>query len=727
MVAVGFDTETHLIEPGLLAPPIVCASSATADGADRLFHAHRDKMPHGCIGAPIEHTSAREHFEWLLYQDPIFGSNIAYDIAVCMSKWPELANKIYDAYDDDRIVDVGLCQQLIDNADGDMLKGSEGAAYQSLTSLERLYLDKDREAQKHGPDVWRLRYKELEPVELHRWPRAAVVYPLDDARGPLQIGLRQLEKHAGLIKNAPAQSRAAFQLQLIMCWGVMVDPRMVRRLEEEARELYDKLTLLLVDQGLVRGERDKKPGTRDLRAAQRRMLLWYRMHNLPMKLTDKGIEKLMKLRVDKKTPVPDPKTVFSESELVQFLSVDEDACKETGDPVLIAYARRVQVHTILHTHVPDLLKGVKKPIQPKYWTMVASGRTSCSKGKKKGGDNKSQNGFQFQNPKRALDYFPPHVGIRECFIARPRRLFADPDFGQLELHTGAQACIATVGYSRLGEALNAGRDAHLQFGAKLMKISYEEAKARKHEKIVKFHRQLAKIWNFGKPGGLGVRGMVGYARGYGVRLTVEDCKKYDREWIEEFNEWEDYFSFIRKHIDITTGEGVIEQLYVSRIRGGVTFTSGSNTLFQGLAADGAKHALYEVGKRCYVPEMKSVLYGARPLGFIHDEILGEVFDEEDYAHHQATEMARVMVEACNKFLPDVPVRCAPSLCKRWSKDVEPIYDRSGYLLPYDLARERRQEAFYDAKATERVNWIKMEEEAIEKWHKAIGWEEQKAA
>lgn len=196
--------------------------------------------------------------------------------------------------------------------------------------------------------------------------------------------------------------------------------------------------------------------------------------------------------------------------------------------------------------------------------------------------------------------------------------------------------------------------------------------------------------------------MVSYANGYGVKLTMEESKRYSNEWLEEFPEWLDFFNFVRKHVDVTSGLGTITQLYVGRVRGGATFPALCNSFFQGLGADGAKNALYEGSKRCYVPEYKSVLYGARPVGFVHDEILTEVFEE--IAHEQAVELSRVMVDACNVYLPDVPVKCPPKLCKRWGKDVETVYDRSGRLQPYDLARDRKQEVYYDAGANERVEW-----------------------
>jgi len=683
VTATGYDQETWLIRPGRLAPPVVCVTTA-ASSSDRRLYARAD-------------GHMRNAFLGVLNSDPIYGANVAYDMCCALREWPDLFHRVFEAYDDNRVIDVGLSQQLIDNAKGRMTFIQHTQGY-SLAALEKRWLKRDRTAEK-GPDAWRLRYRELHDVPADKWPKEAIEYPLDDADGPLLIGEAQWDSiDRKYLADSPAQARAAFALQLLMCWGVKTDPDKIERLRAVASETYERVSVGLVAAGLVR-----KDGTRNIRLAQARMLQVCKEAGLRPKLTEAGYEKFMERVGEKKQKDLEPDVVFTEEELIPYLSVDEDACNESGDQLLKDYSTRTQLHNILNTHVPDLLKGVSEPIQPRYITLVESGRTACAKSRAEGKNGRSPtNGFQFQNPKRALNYFPKGVGIRECFEARPGKLYADDDFGGLELCTGAQACMVIVGYSKLGEALNAGRDPHLEFGAKLMGISYEEALSRKHEKEIKFYRQLGKVWNFGKPGGLGNRGMVGFARGYGVKLTLEDCRKYNDEWGALYPEWVEYFKWIRDHIDPISGRGQIEQLYVKRTRGGVTFTQASNSFFQALGADGAKAALYEVQRRCYVKEAGSVLYGVRPVGFIHDEILAEV--DEDRAHEQAFEMAKVMVDACNKYLPDVPVKCVPALSKRWSKDAEAIFNKEGRLQPYDLARDGRWDVYWDAQATAKVKW-----------------------
>jgi hypothetical protein len=693
-------------------------------------------QPHGPLGTgPAPARTAREAFEYTLTTDPACGLNTAYDLGVCLREWPELFPLVFKTLDESRIIDVGLCQQLIDNAHGKLKFWNNTYGY-SLQALERRLLGRDRREQKTAPNAWRLRYRELESVPLHQWPTEAVEYAIEDAVGSLEIFEAQWASNdQKYLRDAPAQQRAAFALHLLMCWGVMTDKEQIEKLRSVAEEKYWKLSDSLVDGGLVRGNNvvQKLRWTRDTKAAKQRMLEVCREAGLPVKLTDTGYKKWMKalegVPLEKRGQYS-MELALSPEEILQYTSVDEDACKESGDEMLMEYSLRSQLHSVVNTHVPDLLKGTVTPIQPRYTTMLETGRTACSKSRSEDGKRKSfspTNGFQFQNPKRAFLWIPPGqtqavplflpgVGIRECFVARPGKLYADNDFSGLELHTGAQACLNLVGHSMLAEALNAGLDPHLDFAAGMMGISYEEAKSRKHEPEVKYHRQLAKVANFGLPGGLGWRGLLGFARGYGVKLTEVQAKKLIADWFDKYPEWHAYFRWIRDRLQvklvkdkdgnetIETTIGDFEQLYVGRIRGRCRYTEAANGFFQGLGADVAKLALYEVAKRCYSETEGSdgVLYGVRPVGFIHDEILAEV--DEVLAHEQAFQMAEVMVREGNKLLPDVPVRCVPALSKRWCKEAEAVFNKEGRLQPYDLARDGKWVVFYDQGATERVKW-----------------------
>lgn len=91
-----------------------------------------------------------------------------------------------------------------------------------------------------------------------------------------------------------------------------------------------------------------------------------------------------------------------------------------------------------------------------------------------------------------------------------------------------------------------------------------------------------------------------------------------------------------------------------RVRGCAEFTESCNTQFQGLAADGAKLALYEVCK----------LYPV--VAFVHDEIVAEVPSDHPDIHRQNIE--RIMVREMDRVLGGYCTSAVESIVSDyWSK------------------------------------------------------------
>lgn len=261
-----------------------------------------------------------------------------------------------------------------------------------------------------------------------------------------------------------------------------------------------------------------------------------------------------------------------------------------------------------------------------------------------------------------------------------RWLYVSVDFDTLELRALAQVCLDLFGESEMAEAIRAGQDLHLAMAASMLDISYDEAVRRRKagDKQVKTLRDTAKVANFGLPGGLGAQTLVEYARtGYGVTLTEDQAQDLKREWLAKWPEMSRYFRYISDRVGF--GDADIVQLRSGRVRGGVGYTDGCNTLFQGLAADGAKHALFNVAHECYV-DLGTPLFGCRPVAFIHDEIVAEV--PEDIAHEASERLARVMCDSMSVFIPDVPITASPALMRRWWKDAEAVM-LDGRLIPWE--------------------------------------------
>jgi DNA polymerase I-like protein with 3'-5' exonuclease and polymerase domains len=289
-------------------------------------------------------------------------------------------------------------------------------------------------------------------------------------------------------------------------------------------------------------------------------------------------------------------------------------------------------------------------------------------------------------------------GVRECFIPRSGNVYVFADYATLELCTLAQVCLDTFGRSEMAEALCAGQDLHLALAADMWGISYAEAKARAKagDNEIKHYRQLAKICNFGLPGGLGAATFVEYADGYGVTVTVQQAQELKDAWLRKWGVMRDYFMWIT---NLTELGAPIEQIRSGRLRGGASFCAAANGMFQGLAADGAKRALWLVSRECYlsdpwdrVPDPisgachpgRTPLFGCRPVLFIHDEIGMEcpfIEAHPEGASASAERLSDVMVAAMKHFVPDVPIKAEPVIVRRWYKGAEIVRRPDGVILP----------------------------------------------
>jgi DNA polymerase I-like protein with 3'-5' exonuclease and polymerase domains len=107
-----------------------------------------------------------------------------------------------------------------------------------------------------------------------------------------------------------------------------------------------------------------------------------------------------------------------------------------------------------------------------------------------------------------------------------------------------------------------------------------------------------------------------------------------------------------------------------RIRGGVTFTAARNTPFSGLAADGAKLAMWQL-----------LLAGYRVVAFVHDEFLIELPRDADHT----TEAERINTICCSsmqQLVGTIPIACEYSLADRWYKQATAVRDSGGKLIPW---------------------------------------------
>ncbi len=615
MTVVAIDCESWLIEPGLLAPPLVCLQWQRQGDDPQL----------------VTHREARPVIEKLLRgSDVLVGHNIAFDAGVLGAAFPDLLPLIFAKYDRDEICDSMIREQLVMISRGQFrsYEGPDGelkAVKYSLADCVARHFG--RHLQKE--DTWRLRYRELHDVALADWPEDAKHYAIEDARVTLALYESQINvAHADVFRDQWRQARAAFALHLSSAWGICTDPEAVDALEARLTAEFEELQRELQNEGLIRDN-----GTADTKAAQAAMTRACEEEGLPIAKTKGGA-----------------------------VSLSSEACDRLDeDSVIGQYSRYLTLRKTLANDVKMLRSGCEVPIQPRYG-LADTGRTTASK--------------------PALQAINRGAGIREAFRPRPGNCFIQADFEGLELHTLAQWCITNIGYSKLGEALNEGKDVHLLTAATQLGMTYEDAEVEKGKgsKAVKEYRQRAKAINFGLPGGLGAKGLARYARvAYRVNMSEQEAMAAKQAWLALYPEMNEHFRLAALATNNFAKVGTETHIFSGRVRGGARYSALCNGRFQGLGADAAKNALWLVTKACYV-DVNSPLYGWRVVAFVHDELIAEgPMGDCDAA---AREMSRLMCEGANVFVHDCPVEAPPVAMMLWSKGAYAVTDDQGRLVPW---------------------------------------------
>ncbi len=649
MTIVAFDCETHLIRPGLLAPPLVCVSFS--DGANYAWL--RDK------------EDGADEFETCLDAgDTLVGHNVAYDLGVLCAYRPSLIPKVFAALAAGRIKDTKVREELLDIAIGRKKIKSREMIFRdgawvvpdySLAALIKRYAGKDRFDDKSNPDSWRYRYAELDGVPVDQYPPAAYDYAIEDAADTLTVYRAQ----GGDITDEDPQVRAAWALHLMSCWGIRTDGEAVTALEAALKaEVKENFALLLragyYKEGPLTSDDRKKgkdydfviPGKKP--GAPPRPMKWVKDGDVLAARVEAAYAALGK---------EVPKTATGR------VATDKDTLNESSDDELSMLSESGGVYKLLTTYVPVLKTGATVPINARFNVLRNTGRTSCS------------------NPN--LQNLPTGRrvgGVRECFIPRPGYYFVSVDYDTLELRALAQCNLNLFGQSKMAEVIRTGKDLHSYMAANMQGVTYDDFMVRLKAKdpVAKNARDCAKASNFGLPGGLGAATLIEYARtNYKVVITLEKAWELKNQFLTDWPEMNLYFKFISDRVGF--GEASFTQFVSGRVRGGCGYCDGANGLFQGLAACGAKCALCAVTRECYV-DSGTALYGSRPVAFIHDEILAEVPIHN--AHAASMRLAEVMCIEMARYIPDVPITASPALMARWYKGATAVYAPDNTLIPW---------------------------------------------
>lgn len=580
---VSIDLETHLIQEGLLTPPIVCGSVAELGLPGRLLTKS---------GVLAESRRLLEDHDVLLV-----GANIPFDFGCLAVADPTLLRLIFEAYRRGRVHDILVAQALDAIAKGHLFKEPNGMPLMSSrgTQTDRYSLDicvrlclGRRDAKEHS--FWRLRYALLESLPHEEWPEDARRYPVDDAENTVLVAARQLGVGGGPpfenLGDLAAQCETDWALHLGAIWGLRTDEARVDVLEARARELHEEYLARFTGHGFFRSPRpeylaggkkegkvDPEAGKRDTCAVARAVALAYGASGTCGACAGAG-----RVRPLKKEPCRGEKIgnrfqgcqaadvlgcevccgsrevskpgnevicrecsgsglqLWEETDGVRrtrvpmtdggvtgikSVSASRDTLAESGDEDLSVFGEAA-FEKVLKTYAPFLRRGHGRPITLEPNVLVESGRASYR-------------GVIMLFPRGGMglatdDHWVPTP--RECIAARPGRVFGSSDYPAGELCALAQVCLWTVGYSRMAEIINRTGDPgalHTAFGAKMVGCTFEELEARivAKDKAAKLARQGSKAPNFGFGGGMGSPKFVLTNRKESVGTTEgPDGRKY---------------------------------------------------------------------------------------------------------------------------------------------------------------------------------------------------------
>jgi hypothetical protein len=582
-----------------------------------------------------------------------------------------------------------------------------------------------------GP--WRMRYSQLDGIPLDNWPTEAASYALGDSVDALLVS--ECQDHAPatsigplveidnrgrrLIADETKQTDHAHSLTMLAARGICVDPEQTAGLDEVVTAIADKATAIGVRAGFIRGADGRASYDPTIKPGRPGSVCKAALHGLVSECYAGAPPR------NDPSPTEKKKAEAEEREPVGSVKADRDVLLATGHPDLIEYGEAGAALTLARTYVPILREGVALgpvgegggtvrgigadaegnrievvttyptphgPITSRPNVLVGSGRVS------------------WRDPN--LTNPPREGGFRDCFVPRPGWIILLADLGTAEFRALGQICLWEGFGSTIAEAFREGRDPHLEFAGDLLGIPYADAAARyaDGDPLVKSRRQVAKVANYGFPGGMGGERFVAHARKQGVELHPDRAQAlgiawelhgaFRRKWPEVIP----YFAWIGRRTGTKEDPRrfTLRQYISGRLRGQVGYCDGCNGYFQGLIADGAKAGTSRIVRECYADARPDLLdrerhttdlTGCRPILFLHDENGVEVPCGDgspryplDAAHltRAADRMERVMVDEMQPYTPDIPVLVEPGACLRWRKGADEVRDGRGLLLPCDL-------------------------------------------
>ena len=243
-----------------------------------------------------------------------------------------------------------------------------------------------------------------------------------------------------------------------------------------------------------------------------------------------------------------------------------------------------------------------------------------------------------------LQQIPKQPQVRQCFIAAQGQRLVIADYSQIELRVAAQLSQD----QRMIEAYQKGEDLHGLMASLLTKTPIEE--------VTDEQRQSAKAVNFGLLFAMGAKGLRNYARNtYGVEMSLPQAQAFKAKFFASYSGFDSYVRQLksRKLKQLRTQSGRVRKYK----KGYASLTHALNTPIQGTAADIIKRALADLPAQLDATQ-------AQIVACIHDEIILEVALSQAEAASQILE--QVMIEAGQRYLPDLPVVVESVIADSWA-------------------------------------------------------------
>lgn len=702
----GLDTETHLISADQVIPRFVCAT--VFDDTNGEWLASNADNPVESLIELLKDFSVS-----LVIQNAAFDLTVLMRYALDVENGLQIGNKaaakelrfaIWERMEANLDAELAGQPQLIDDpmileklytlsttGNLESLKGKTSLGY-----LTKKYLGIDIMASKQGPDIWRLKFNELDGIPSAQWPKEAADYAMDDAvyaKGVCEAQYANITPEGfGSANSQSLQIYAATVLRLSSSHGMLIDRQQVWRLTDEVKAQVTRERLdILYQTGVCR-----ENGSVNMAVLRAEIEKVCAQHGIEPRRTEKTQE------------------VSTAAEDLEDL--------RPYSKVIDTFQHRQEYQKLLTAFLPNLDQPV---VYTNYDELKETGRTSSY-----GGSEQKKSPYPAIN----IQQLPRLPGVRESFCARPGYVLCSTDYTALELCSVGQACKEMFGHSIHADRINAGFDLHTYLGSSLAAVlepdlveghqtGSEDAyrafmRARKGKidvpdpyldflvdeypklkgdnpglikKRAGHYRTLAKPLGLGFPGMIGPATMCSTAKTtYGVDMTLDQGKEFRELWratypeSQEMRRWADQ----QQQPD---GTYTYETPFLRRFRAGATYNAAANGRFmQSPSADGAKLAGAWLARAMYGglrDHPYRILEGCRMLAFIHDEFITEIpFDHLTteralvIAHIQCQAMACVMnqitftIDATDFPDPDAKPSVEPALMLSWSKAAgDPIW------------------------------------------------------